>query len=63
MSVKNWHVVKYQNGKFVGIVSGLGINKNTWDSDHTKRTAKKWAEKLTTPKELANHIVYVAETH
>jgi hypothetical protein len=59
--MKNWHVVEYNNGKFVAIVSGLGRNKGTWDSNHTKRTAKKWAEKLTTTEKLARHTVFVAE--
>lgn len=40
-------VVKYTTqGHFLGIVSGLGRNVGTWDSDHSKRTAQRHASAL-----------------
>lgn len=39
-----YHVAKYANGKFCGIVSGMGRNAGTWDSEaKSKRTAQRWA--------------------
>lgn len=46
--VKNYNVVKrdsYTN-EFIGVVAGLGRNRGTWDSEHTKRTAKEYAKRL-----------------
>ena len=42
---QEWHVCQYINGKFVGVVSGMGRNAGTWDSTaHSQRTAQRWAK-------------------
>jgi hypothetical protein len=33
----------YSNGIFSGILSGCGRHKNTWDYDHSRSTAYKYA--------------------
>lgn len=39
-----FHVVKrLLNGTFAGIVSGMGRNAGTWDSDHSRSAAYKHA--------------------
>ena len=35
-----------KTGAFVGVVSGLGRNRGTWDSEHSKRTAQRYAALL-----------------
>lgn len=41
-------VVKYKpNGEFIGVMSGMGRNKGTWDSNaRSRRTAQRWAAEL-----------------
>ena len=42
---QEWHVCQYIKGEFIGIVSGLGRNADTWDSTaKSKRTAQRWAK-------------------
>ena len=42
---QEWQVCQYINGEFVGIVSGMGRNADTWDSTaNSKRTAQRWAK-------------------
>lgn len=42
-----FYVVQYTlDNKFVTTISGLGRNKNTLDSSHSKRTAQKYARLL-----------------
>lgn len=42
-------VVKYTKlmGVFIGVVSGMGRNKGTWDAEaKSRRTAQRWAAEL-----------------
>lgn len=42
-------VVKYTKlmGVFIGVVSGIGRNKGTWDAEaKSRRTAQRWAREL-----------------
>lgn len=42
-------VVKYTKltGVFIGVVSGMGRNKGTWDAEaNSRRTAQRWAAEL-----------------
>lgn len=41
---QEYQVCKYsKQGEFLGVVSGMGRNKGTWDSTaHSKRTAQRW---------------------
>lgn len=41
-------VVRYKpTGEFVGVISGMGRNKGTWDSNaRSRRTAQRWAQEL-----------------
>lgn len=42
-----YHVGQYtKEGKRLATVSGLGRNRNTWDANHSKRTAKHYAKGL-----------------
>ena len=34
-----FHIVRYQNGQFTGVMAGCGRNKGTWDSDHSRSAA------------------------
>ncbi len=34
--INEYKVVEYQNGKFSAVISGMGKNKNTWDSCHSR---------------------------
>lgn len=42
---QEYQVCKYsKRGEFLGVVSGMGRNANTWDScAKSKRTAQRWA--------------------
>lgn len=41
---QEYHVAKYAlNGEYIGAVAGMGRNKNTWDTAHSKRTAQRYA--------------------
>ena len=46
--MNNYYIVKYgkESGHCYGTVAGLGRNKNTWDANHSKRTAMKYAKQL-----------------
>ena len=43
-----YYIVKYgkESDHCYGTVAGLGRNKNTWDANHSKRTAIKYAKQL-----------------
>ena len=45
-----YSVEKYsKDGQFLGVVSGMGRNAGTWDSEaKSKRTAHRWAKILRT---------------
>ena len=43
MDNTTYEIVKYENGKRIGNVAGLGRNKGTWDCRcYSKRTAQRW---------------------
>ena len=43
----DWHVEKRdKEGRFIGIVSGAGRNKGTWDSAHSRSSAYRIAREL-----------------
>ena len=44
--ITGYQVAQYQNGIFVCIVSGMGKNRNTWDSVHSRSAAYRHARKL-----------------
>lgn len=39
-------VVAYQGERFIGVMSGMGKNRKTWDSDHGRRSAQRHAARL-----------------
>lgn len=42
---QEYHVCKYVNGEFMGVVSGMGRNKGTWNANaSSQRTAQRWAK-------------------
>lgn len=41
-----WHVVQYRHGVFDGVMSGMGKNRGTLDSDHSRRSAQRHAKAL-----------------
>lgn len=45
---QEFQVCKYsKQGEFLGVVSGMGRNKGTWDSTaKSKRTAQRWLKML-----------------
>lgn len=44
-----FHVVQYTTaGKFVTVISGMGKNKGTWDSSHSRSAAYRHASQLRT---------------
>jgi hypothetical protein len=54
-------VVRYTlDGKFDGVISGMGRNKGTWDSTHGRRTAQRHA--ACCRKEDPNHLYKVEPT-
>jgi hypothetical protein len=55
----NYEVVEYRDGKFYGVVSGLGRNAGKWDSAHSLRTAQKWAKEMN--KTAAAGVTFVVE--
>lgn len=56
--MKDYEVVKYTlDGKRISSISGLGRNKGTWDSNHSKRTAQKYRKDI--QKEDSKHIYKV----
>ena len=46
MKITGYEVGRYQNGIFVCIVSGMGKNRGTWDSAHSRSAAYRHARKL-----------------
>jgi len=40
------HVIQYRDGKFDAVMSGMGRNRGTLESAHTKRTAQRHAQQL-----------------
>ena len=47
MENTDYVVVKYSQGnEFISIVAGMGRNKNTWDTNHGRRTAQRHAKAL-----------------
>lgn len=59
--MKNWYVVTYEKAtnKCLGLVSGLGNNRHTWDSNHSERVAKKYAKLLNIGE---SKYIYIAES-
>lgn len=42
--MKRYQVVQYAaNGNFMSIISGMGKNRGTWDSDHSRSAAYRHA--------------------
>lgn len=42
-----YQVVQYTHGgQFRAVISGLGRNRGTWDSCHSRRTARRHAKRL-----------------
>lgn len=41
-----FHVVQYRNGRFDAVMSGMGRNRGTLDSEHSQRTAQRHARQL-----------------
>lgn len=64
----SYNVVKYrvQNTSsdaslvFVGVMAGIGRNKGTWDSTHSKNTAQRHA-KILRKKEIDPSVRYCVE--
>jgi hypothetical protein len=46
MEVKSYQVGQYRNGLFDCILSGMGKNRGTWDSTHSKTAAYRHAAQL-----------------
>ena len=46
MNATRYCVVQYRHGKFDGIMSGMGKNRGTLDSDHSRRSAYRHAAAL-----------------
>lgn len=46
MEVKSYQVAQYRNGIFDCILSGMGKNRGTWDSTHSRRAAQRHAADL-----------------
>ena len=47
MSTNNrFNVIQYRNGVWDCILSGMGKNKGTWDSDHSRSAAYRHASDL-----------------
>ena len=44
--MKIYEVNRYKDGRFVGTMAGLGRNKGTWDSSHSKSAAYRHAREL-----------------
>lgn len=44
---QEYHVCKYAHtGEFLGVVSGMGRNRGTWDATHGRRTVQRHAALL-----------------
>jgi len=46
MNATRYCVVQYRNGAFDCILSGMGKNRGTLDSDHSRRSAQRHARML-----------------
>lgn len=46
MTANRYNVVQYRNGQWDAIVSGMGKNRGTWDSDHSRSAAYRHAAEL-----------------
>jgi len=46
MNETRYHVVQYRHGRFDAIMSGMGKNRGTLDSDHSRRSAQRHARML-----------------
>lgn len=44
--ITGFQVARFQNGAFVCIVSGMGKNRGTWDSVHSRNAAYRHARQL-----------------
>ena len=44
--MKLYEVNRYKDGRFVGAMAGLGRNKGTWDSSHSRSAACHYARQL-----------------
>lgn len=59
----SYNVEKYVGNKFIGIVAGMGRNKNTWDSSfRSRRTAQRHAKKCRDDETNPDITYKVAET-
>lgn len=54
-----YFVAIYSNGIFSGILSGCGRHKNTWDYDHSRSAAYKYAAQAR--KENSLNLIYKVE--
>jgi len=43
---ESYCVVAYGGMQFVGVIAGMGSNRGTWDSSHSRRTAQRHARNL-----------------
>jgi hypothetical protein len=41
-----YHVEQFKVGRFVAVVAGLGRNRGTWDSSHSRSAAYRHARRL-----------------
>lgn len=46
MQPERFCVVQYRRGAFDAVLSGMGRNRGTWDSDHSRRAAQRHASQL-----------------
>jgi hypothetical protein len=44
--MKRYQVIRYEEGRIVGVMAGLGRNRGTWDSSHSKSAAYRHARQL-----------------
>lgn len=43
---RGYSVVAYEQGRFIGVMSGMGRNRGTWDSTHGRSSAYRHAGRL-----------------
>jgi hypothetical protein len=60
MKSETWEVVMYRNGQRVGAVSGMGKNRGTLDSAHSRSAAFHYA-RICRRDEKDNSVTYKAE--
>ena len=51
---------QYKDGKRIATISGCGRNKGTWDSAHSRRTPKRYAQEMNAKKD---GFTYKAESN